>query len=86
MMAISGGGTITSIGALATQDGQAILAACASSVKLYSARTSALIGELRGHTDDVTALALDPFSQSKVLLYMYSLNPGPCMVQKCTWL
>lgn len=70
-MAISGGGTITAIGALASPNGQHILAACAATVRVYSALTSTLLVELRGHTDDVTAIALDPNSQTKVLLFIY---------------
>ena len=73
-MAISGGGTITSVGALASPDGQHILAACASSVRTYSAVTSSLLIELRGHTDDVTAIALDPNSQTKVLVFPHLLT------------
>ena len=73
-MAISGGGTITAIGALASPDGQHILAACAATVRIYSALTSALLLELRGHTDDVTAIALDPNSKTKVLLFAFSFQ------------
>ncbi len=68
-MTLSGGGTITAIGALASPDGQHILAACAATVRIYSALTSALLAELRGHTEDVTAIALDPNSLTKVLLF-----------------
>ncbi len=68
-MALSGGGTITAIGARASPDGQHIFAACAATVRIYSALTSALLAELRGHTEDVTAIALDPNSPTKVLLF-----------------
>ncbi|CAL5220765.1 g2829 [Coccomyxa viridis] len=71
-MALSGGGTITAIGARASPDGQHIFAACAATVRIYSALTSALLAELRGHTEDVTAIALDPNSPTKV--YSASLD------------
>ena len=84
-MAISGGGTITAIGALASPDGQHILAACAASVRVYSALTSALLVELKGHTDDVTAIAMDPNSQTKVLLLALSLVFGCVSDCKLKW-
>ena len=65
-MTLTGGGTITLIGAVANRDGQHILAACASAVRIYSAVTSAVLVELKGHTDDVTAIVLEPHSQTKV--------------------
>ncbi len=65
-MAISGGGTITSVSALASPDGQHILTACASAVRMYSAITASLLVELKGHTNDVSTVALDPKSQTKV--------------------
>ena len=64
---MNGGGTITSVGAIASCDGQHILAACASAVRVYSAVTSSLLVELKGHTDDVTAVVQDSNSQTKVL-------------------
>ena len=65
-MTLTGGGTITSIGAVASRDGQHILAACATTVRIYSAVTSAVLVELKGHTDDVTAVVLEPHSQTRV--------------------
>ena len=72
-MTLTGGGTITSVGAVASRDGQHILAACASAVRIYSAVTSAVLVELKGHTDDVTALVLEPHSQTKVGVSMISV-------------
>ena len=69
-MGLTGGGTITSIGAVASRDGQHILAACASAVRIYSAVTSTVLVELKGHTDDVTAIILEPHSQTKVGISM----------------
>ena len=63
-----GGGFISSIGAIATSDGQHILTGAATSIRIYSTTTSALVAELRGHTGDVTALVLDPHSTKKVSL------------------
>ena len=72
-MTLNGGGTITSIGAVASRDGQHILAACASTVRIYSAVTSAVIVELKGHTDDVTAVVLEPHSETKVGVLMMTM-------------
>lgn len=69
-----GGGYISSIGAIASQDGQHILAGAATSIRIYSTTTSALVSELRGHTGDVTALVLDPHSSRKVCTYFLALG------------
>ncbi|CAL8472222.1 g11764 [Coccomyxa elongata] len=61
-----GGGYICSIGAIASRDGQSILTASAAVVRIYSSATAALVFELKGHTGDVTALALSPHGSRKV--------------------
>ncbi len=61
-----GGGYISSISAIASRDGQSILTASAAAVRVYSSATAALIFELKGHTADVTALALSPHGSRKV--------------------
>lgn len=61
-----GGGYICSIGAIASRDGQSILTASAAVVRIYSSATAALVFELKGHTGDVTALALSPHGSKKV--------------------
>lgn len=63
-----GGGYIASIGAIASKDGKYILTASAAAVRIYSTATAELIGDLRGHTADVTAVTLDPHSSKKVML------------------
>lgn len=64
-----GGGYICSIGAVASRDGQDILTASAAVVRIYSSATAALVFELKGHTGDVTALALSPHGSRKVFHY-----------------
>ncbi len=60
-----GGGYISSVGAIASRDGQHILTAAACSIRIYSTATAALVAELTGHTGDVTALVLHPHSSNK---------------------
>lgn len=69
-----GGGYISSIGAIASRDGQFILTASAAAVRIYSSSTAALIFELKGHRADVTALALSPHGSRKVFVIKYSPN------------
>lgn len=74
-----GGGYVSSIGAIASRDGQHILTAAAGAVRIYSSATAALIYELKGHTADVTSVALSPHGSRKVSTYANASNTGPLL-------
>lgn len=75
-----GGGYISSIGAIASRDGQYILTASAAAVRIYSSSTAALIFELKGHTADVTALALSPHGSRKVFVVKIFAKYAPNII------
>lgn len=63
---VSGGGPLNRSTAVVSPDGKYILVAAASSVKLCSAVTGETVNSLRGHSQDVTAIVLDPKDENKV--------------------
>lgn len=63
---VSGGGPISRWPAIASANGRFILTPAATTVKVFSAVSSALTAVLTGHVADVTAVVLAPNTESHV--------------------
>ena len=63
---VAGGGLLNQSTAVATPDGKFIVVAAAASVQLRSSVTGETVHTMTGHTQDVTALVLDPSDETKV--------------------
>lgn len=61
-----GGGQLTRRHHLLSRDGRLLIVCLANNLRVYSAVTGEMLFELEGHTDEVTALSLDPLSSSQV--------------------
>ena len=62
------GGPLSEWPGVVTADGRAFLAPAARHVHMYSSATGALLATLRGHTANVTAIALNPSKPHQVTL------------------
>jgi hypothetical protein len=61
-----GGGQLTRRQHLLSRDGRLLIVCLANNLRVYSAVTGEMLFELEGHTDEVTALSLDPLSPAQV--------------------
>ncbi|MEW5307752.1 MAG: hypothetical protein WDW36_010128 [Sanguina aurantia] len=72
MVAAGGGGLISQKPAAYSGDGKFVICPCGRKLNVYSAVTGELVGHLRGHTAEVTAVVLNPHDKSQV--YSASLD------------
>lgn len=66
MVAAGGGGLISQKPAAYSGDGKFVICPCGRKLNVYSAVTGELVGHLRGHTAEVTAVVLNPHDKSQV--------------------